>query len=555
MNEERWTNLRWACFGLLAAAAALAWANGLNGAFTYDDKVEVIGNPTIRTLESWATVVRYNASRPAVILTWALDWRLWGLEPLGYHVVNLLVHILNAGLVFALGEEIGRRLNLRRPMLVALAAAAIWTVHPMCTEAVTYVTGRSESLCSAFYLGSMVTWLRWRRAGGGFELALSLAAFLLAAATKEVAATLPAALLLLELCLPASRPMGWRGWLALLPFWLVFALGAVARKLLYGVFTTDLWLRPVGTQLATEAQVIVRYLQLWLLPVGQSVFHDHPAAEPASLGTILAVLLLLALLAGALLQLRTRPWLSFCAAFFLLMLLPSSSFVPLKETMAEHRAYLAGWAICFAAVMALRPLLAPRPRLAGALLGVLVLSLGTATYLRNRHWNTEIALWEDATRKNPQAAEAWYGLGDSLRFEQQFQRSIDAYRRAIELDDGFLDAWNNLGIALAEQGHGEEARQIWLQALRRHPSYCKAHNNLGWLHFLERDYQQAIAEFRTTLVYCPQDIQAHHALGNIYHGPQRDVARAIQHYQAVLDIDPNFSQAEVIKQRLLKLTF
>ncbi len=547
---------RWLGFGLLALLVGLAWANGLDGAFTYDDKVEVVGNRTIRTLEQWHAVVGYNASRPLVILSWALDWRLWGLEPFGYHLVNVLIHALNAGLVFLLGEELCRRMRLPRPMLPALAAAALWAVHPMTTEAVTYITGRSESLCAALYLGAVLGWLRWRRAGDVFQLLVALIAFLLAAATKEVAATIPVTLLLIELLLPGERPMGRRGWLGLAPFWAVLAAGAVARKLMYGVFTTDLWLRPLGVQLATEAEVVVRYLQLWLLPVGQSVFHDHPAAEGfADPGVVAALALLLAIGGIAAWQWRRRPWLALCLAWFLVILAPSSSVVPLKETMAEHRAYLPGWALCFGLVLALRPLAARFPKPAVLAAAVAVLTLGTATHLRNQAWEDEVALWQDATSKNPDSAEAWYGYGDALRFTGAFDVSVEAYRRAVELDEMFLDAWNNMGIALAEQGRAADARRVWLDTLRRHPTYCKAHNNLGWLYYRQRKWEDAIAEFRTTLTYCPDNTQAHFALGNIYYGARRDPQRALHHYHNVLEVDPAFPERELIEERQRQLTF
>ena len=556
MSDRRSTTARWLGFGLLAALVCIAWANGIDGAFTYDDKVEVVGNRTIRTLEQWSAVIGYNASRPLVILSWALDWRLWGLDPTGYHVVNVAIHLLNAGLVFLLGEQICRRLELPRPLLPALVAAALWAVHPMTTEAVTYITGRSESLCATFYLGAVLCWVRWRRSGDLFQLALALGSFLLAAATKEVAATIPATLLVLELVLPGPRPVGKRGWLALIPFWLLLLGGAVARKLIYGVFTTEQWLRPWDVQLATEAEVVLRYVQLWLAPIGQSVFHDHPPASGLlDPGALLAAALLLSAVGVALWQRGQRPWLALGLGWFLILLAPSSSFVPLKETMAEHRAYLSGWGLCLVLVLGLRPLLAPRRRLAAAVVAVAVLLLLGGTHLRNRAWKSEATLWKSAVERNPESAEAWYGYGDALRFSGSFDSAIEAYEEAVALDDLFLDAWNNMGIALAEQGQVEEARRIWLTTLRKHPSYCRAHNNLGWLHYRLQAWEDAIAEFRSTLQYCPENTQAHFALGNIYYGPRREPQRALHHYHAVLEIDPAFPERPLIEQRQNQLNF
>lgn len=539
---------------VLTLLVVLAWANGLHGEFTYDDKVEVVGNRTIRTLEEWGAVLAYNASRPVVILTWALNWRLGGLDPFGYHLGNVLVHVLNAILALALGEEVGRRLGWPRPLVPAAVAAALWAVHPMTTEAVTYVTGRSEALCATFYLGAVVQWLRWRREGGAFPLAISFASFLLAAATKEVAATVPLALLLTE-ALPGGGLGDRKVRRGLAPFFAILALGAVLRKLLYGVFTTDLWLRPLDVQLRTQAEVVVRYLQLWLAPVGQSVFHDHPPAEGFGVATVISLLLLAGMLALAVAERRRRPWVPFVVGWFLLVLVPSSSLVPLKETMAEHRAYLSGWAVVFGAVALLAPRLAGRRRLAVSLVVVTTVALGTATHLRNRAWHTEVGLWTDAVTRNPGSAEAWYGLGDALRFQRRFQEAMQAYREAVVINDGYADARNNIGICLAELGHAEAARDVWLATLRQHPSYCKAHNNLGWLHYRRRQWDEATAEFLSTLTWCPDDLLAHLGLGHIAYGPRRDPARAVAHYQRVLDLDPSFQDREAIKARLLELTW
>jgi tetratricopeptide (TPR) repeat protein len=569
---------RWILLGLMAVLVAAAWANGLAGEFTYDDKVEVVGNRTLRFLHNLGEIVGYNVSRPVVILSWALDWRLWGQNPVGYHVVNVLIHALNAILAFLLVEEILRRADAgdpRQRTRLAFAAAAAWALHPMTTEAVTYVTGRSESLCATFILGALIYWTRWRRAGEAFDLALSGACLLLGLATKEVAAVLPLLLLLLELGLPqpaeASSPGPSRRAVALAlgAAWAVILGALLARRLIYGVFLTDAWIRPIGVQLLTEAEVVTRYLRLWLLPVGQSVFHDHPVSDGLfSLRTALSLLLLLSLAVAALLaSLRLRRLegeavriaapLPFLFGFFLVSLLPSSSFVPLKETMAEHRAYLAGLAVCVSVVLLVQMarLRFRLPGLGMPLLLLLLATLGGLTHLRNRCWRTEVALWGDAVSKNPSSAEANYGHGDALRFAGQFDAAEKAYRRCVELDPDYLDAMNNLGIALAERGHHTEARETWRQALRRQPSYCKAHNNLGWLAYRMGRWDEALVEFRTTLSWCPDDVQANYGLGNVYFGPRRDVALATRHYEALLALDPEFVEAETVRKRLLSLTW
>ncbi len=554
MNRE--TLRQWAGFALLAVLVAMAWANGLTGEFTYDDKLEVVGNRVIRFLENWKEILAYNASRPVVIFSWALDWQLWGMNPVGYHLTNVAIHAINAGLLMGMGHELGRRIKAPNALLLGWIMAALWALHPMTTEAVTYITGRSESLATLFYVGSVLEWLRWRREGGPFHLLLSFLSFTLGMATKEISATIPMAIILLEWIIPAPDHSAKRANLAILPFLALLLAGLVFRKLQYGVIFTDQWIRPPLVQLATEMQVICRYLGLWLVPMGQTILHDHPAArgmgDPYSLA---AGLLLLTMLASIVWLRRREPGVAAGLAWFLLVLLPSSSFVPLKETMAEHRAYLAGFGLCMATVFALRSLVSGKPYMTMAVLTLSMLGLGTATHERNQAWSTETTLWKEATRRSPDSSQAWYGYGDVLRFAKRFQESMDAYRRALELDPDYLDAYNNLGIALAELGRSEEAKQVWRSSLKRHPTYCKAHNNLAWLYYRQKKWDEAITEFESALLWCPGNVQANYGLGNIYYGPRRDVERAVSHYQAVIQADPHFLAADLIRERLLELTW
>lgn len=578
-TEPSLDRLRQVLLGLLLLLVVLAWLGGLHGEFTYDDKVEVAGNRTIRFIENWKEILSYNASRPVVVLSWALDWRLWGQNTLGYHALNVLIHALNAALVLLVGQElIGRWRGMfdRTTLLTAFSVAALWALHPMTTESVTYVTGRSESLCATFYLAAILYWLRWRREGGAFAYGAACVAFLLGILTKEVAVTIPLALAWIEISSP-SRPVSsgspgasWRRVsLALLPFFLTLAALAVARKMIYGVFTTDAWIRPPSVQLPTQAEVVLRYLGLWLAPLGQSVFHDHPAVEdpfrPWTLLAFAGLALLIGL--GLLLLLRRRAGkvsaashllscgLPFAVGWYLLTLLPSSAIIPLKETMAEHRAYLAGIAVTLTLVLLADRLLPRSLRLRAAVLGLALATLGALTLHRNHLWSSEVTLWHDAVKKNSLSAEAWYGYGDALRFSRRFDQAIEAYEMVTALRPDYLDAWNNLGIVHAELGRSDQAREIWMRALRKEPSYCKAHNNLGWLAFRAERWDEAMGEFRTTLTWCPNDVQANYGLGNIYFGPKRDVRAATRHYEAVLALDPEFVQAAFIRKRLLGLTW
>ncbi len=560
MTEGGW--LRRGLWLVLGLAVLLAWWGGLEGPFVYDDKVEVIGNPTIRMLEEWRAIVAYNVSRPLLILSYAVDLHNHGFEPRGFHLTSLAVHLLALGAALFLGEAVARRVEHPRPLLVAGLAAGLWAVHPMVTESVTYVTGRSESLCGLFVFLSLGAWIRsdlerdQGEAGWPWRV-LALLAFAGAVSSKEVGAMLPAAFLWSELSLSRTeggviqrlRRVRWAWYLPLV----LLIVGAAWMRLQHaGELLPREVDRGLGVQLTTMAQVWVRYLGLWLLPMGQTLFHHQPDLEPLSGSGLFAWggwgLLMLGGVGWGL-RVPGAGWALGCAALFLI---PSSSFVSLKENLAEHRAYQQGFYLLLALGLSLRGrALRPAPWV-GLGLGVVLV---VATRARNEVWASEVSLWTEATEESAEVAESWYGLGDALRFAGRFEEAEEAYENAVDLDGSNLEAWNNLGVARAEIGDANGARDAWEEALQRRPSYCKAHNNLGSLAYRRQLFDQAIIEFRSSLTYCPTSVVAHYHLGRIYDEYRPDRDKAVVHYEAVVALDSGFARIEFVRERLLALTF
>ena len=293
-------------------------------------------------------------------------------------------------------------------------------------------------------------------------------------------------------------------------------------------------------------------MQLWLLPVGQTLFHHVPDTSPLSLRGFGAISGWVAMVAGGVWWGRRNPLAGFALVAGALFLIPSSSFVPLKENMAEHRAYVLGLYLSLAIAWSIPESGRRRWMWAGVLL---VPVLVAATVARNQVWSSEEALWTEATQRNPEVADAWYGLGDARRFATDFGGAIAAYEEAVARDPGHLDAWNNMGIAKAQLGDPSGARAAWKSALRQDRTYCKAHGNLGGLALDQGDLDEAVMELHTTLEHCPYNANAHYRLGTLFYENRRDVRRATQHYEAVLKIDPQHSRADIVRQRLLELTW
>jgi len=532
---------------LILFLGILVYSNTFHVPFVFDDDGSIINNPDIYDISSFiAAALRFEVfpSRVVCYLTFALNYWFGGLDVTGYHVLNLAIHLVNALLVYALV-----RLTFRTPHLagsqlapragtVALLSALLFVAHPLQTQAVTYVVQRLTSLATLFYLLAVVLyatgrlriedgrkgaedgegrreWGDWRR--GWPWLAGAMLSAVLGVTTKEIAFTLPFAMLLYE----ASFFRGaWRRRLLyLLPVLLtlpivplnVLAAGKPAGELLSDVseqfrVQTDI---PRLHYLFTQFRVIVTYLRLLVLPVHQNLDYDYPIYTtfftlPVFLSFLLvAALLLLAVylyaitakvpgprssppLIARLSSRRADPAarvIGFGILWFFLALSVESSFIPLVDVIFEHRIYLPSVGVFMAAAVAcvLQVAKARQPALARGLVVLaagVVMALAVGTWQRNEVWGNEVALWRDVTEKSPRKARGYVTLGAALGAAGRMEEAVSALSKAIQL--GFDSPIpNTSGPALGEVGQTDEATRALSRAMRIRPAYWKAYVNLG----------------------------------------------------------------------------
>lgn len=553
MMDHPW--IRRAFWITLAVLAALPYLPALDGPFVYDDKVEVVGNLAIRSFEDWRAVARYNVGRTLLIFTYAFDLQQHGFVPRGYHVTNLLLQGMAVGAAFFAADAVLRRFAVAQAGARAALVTALWALHPMLSESVAYITGRSEVLCGLFSFLAVGAWARALRAeaegrsGVGLRLG-AVGAMVAAALSKEPGAVLPLVFFALEARGPRGRSTPRWPWYA--AFAVALAAAAYARSTAFGALFPREADRTLAVQLTTSAAVWLRTLGLWALPAGQTLFHAQADLSPASAPGAAAIAGWLGVVGGGVWLGRRHPVVGFALAAAAVLFAPSTSFIQLKEHMAEHRSYQAGFYLILAAG-ALVPF--HRPVRVAAIAVPLAALLAGLTVRRAQIWSSEVALWAEAAARSPASADAWYGLGDAHRFAGQLNDAILAYTEATARDPAHVDAWNNLGIAAAELGDAPRARAAWAEALRIRPSSCKVHNNLGSFAVRNKDWAGAVTELTTSLAYCPEDPIAHYLLGNIYFGPLRDPKRAQRHYEAVVALAPRFDHIDLVKQRLLELTW
>lgn len=564
---------RLALAALAAALAVAAYVNALHHPFVYDDRGTVVQNPSLLDLGNLHWILIYSPFRPLVNLSYALDHRFWGLDPFGYHLTNLALHVLNVALFFGLASALARdraawgpgpasdpgpgRAAGRQaaegpsPRLAAFAAAALFAVHPLMTEAVGYASGRPEVLCGTFVLLSIGCAHRGMRQDSPRWLFAALVPLVLGLASREVAAMVPFFLLAADRLLQLGSAAGRRRrlWAFHLPLVLLVAAGGAWRLHSYLTAESQGLPRPVAAHALTELVIFWRYLSLVVFPVAQSIVHPAQRIATPWHPALLAAVAALAAAAAAAWALRRRfPLAVLALLWFPLFLLPSSSLVPLFELMAEHRVYVASCGLFLLAGMgfALAVAAAPGPgvrALCFAALAAVLAVLLAATVLRNRVWADPVTLWRDAAQKAPLTWAPFYALGDALREQGDCAAAIPAYRRAMELLPQEPRARMNLGICLAETRRYEEARQAFEDALRADPGSVQAEDNLGRLALLAGHPEEARQRYLQALQWDARDLVAHLNLALLLETRDGDTAGALRLCREALAQHPQASVA------------
>jgi len=428
---------------LLAGTVAAVYLNSFRGVFQFDDYNVIVDNGGVHTWGAYLAGLP-RGIRPLLKFTYTLNWTS-GLGLFGFHLVNVTLHAANAVMLFFLASRIGGPSVSR---FAALLPALLFAVHPVQTEAVTYISGRSVSLMAFFYLGSLLAYLRGRERGSPFLLYLaSPTLFLLAAASKEVALTLPFALVL---CEAARRERG--GWVEtlraqavhwgfLVALTVLFLAHAGYGRLLEACFD----IRGAAANLLTQVHGIGYLLSRLVMPHSLNIDPDLPVISGGSPVLLPGAFSLAALLAAGILGLKKRSLAGFGILWFFLHLVPTNSFIPRLDVANERQLYLASWGLFLPMATGADLLREKRGgRQVTAVAAVLVIALGVLTVSRNTVYRSEIALWEDSARKSPGKPRAWNNLGYAYQQAGRFRDAEEAYLRALQVDPGYALARGNL---------------------------------------------------------------------------------------------------------------
>jgi hypothetical protein len=492
-----------AAFIIPLLLAGAVYANALHNPFVYDDYRTVVENPSIRE-PFLLPILLYDRTRPLTNLTFAIDRTIWGYstpEPLGFHVTNLALHLLNIGLLFRLAVSLARERGGAAASVVGpFAAAALFAVHPMMTESVGYISGRFELLSTTFYLAAILAGRRWLRGDENPWALLTILFWFAALASKETAVMFPFVLFALDwfTCSPGDSPR--RRMRVYTPIMATTALlGMLRLVFLIGIESASLpAVRGVYGLIALD--VLRRYLALMVNPAGQTIFHSVQAfTEIFSLRVLFAAALPVLLVVVALRLRRIDGRIGAGIAWFLFAMIPSSTLVimGIGEPMAEHRVYLASCGLFLAAGAGadhLRDWAARyfgpgwKPAAAATLVvAVVVAAFAALTVTRNRVWSDPITLWHESAELAPGHDRPRLLLGEALVDAGRRGEAMDQFRTAIRLRPGSPLPHVKLGQTLAELGRIDEARVEFRKALALDPQDPAARHGMAVVGVMESD--------------------------------------------------------------------
>lgn len=431
----------WLAPALLCGAVVAAYANSFFGVFQFDDYNVIVGAAPVHSWENWLADLG-RGLRPLLKLSYLMNWSSGAGLP-GFHLFNLLVHLANVFLVYALARLFGERVAPQRDWRwPALAAALLFAVHPVHSEAVTYLSGRSTSLMTLFYLAALWAYVQGTLAQRrGAWLLFSLGLFALALLVKESAIVFPFALLVWEWsCRTPWRAVVARQW----PFWLLFVLGSVLL-LLHPRYWSLIWdsmsMLSLHDGFLTQLNGAGFLLGQLLWPVALNI--DPPLLPLHEVGKVLPQLLIFFVLLVASWYFRaTRPWISLGLGWALLHLLLLNTIFVRSDIANERQLYWADWALFLLAAVELDQWLG-RKRARVALLTVSCM-LAWMTVERNMVYRSEVVLWEDTVAKSPYKARAFNNLGYAYQLAGCNAEAAAAYRRALVLQPDYPRVAANL---------------------------------------------------------------------------------------------------------------
>ncbi|MFC1853942.1 hypothetical protein ACFL27_27475 [candidate division CSSED10-310 bacterium] len=543
---------------LLLALSFALYADSLGNEFVFDDKQLVRDNPSITSIDHIADFSPFTKQlagyRPVRFLSYLLDHQIYGLNPAGFRLSNIIYHAINSYLVFRLA------LILSLEIEVALFTALIFLCHPVQTESVAYISGRRDLLFSLFYLLSFIYFARHFQRLKVKHTLIILLLMLCGMFSKEMAASLPLMLFWYALWFEYNqRPARDQSWIAEV---LQIVRRSVAKApLLFGLMFTSgflfflyivYFLNPTGNppywggsilnNFLTVNMIWVYYIGLILLPIplkGDYSFAAFPVVtSPTEFLPWLCLVLLVFFFLSSITLMKRKPLITFACLWFAISLSPVSHIIPHHEMMAEHYLYLplVGFALLLGWFLAALDKWGYK-KISVILLVCLLVFYGSRTVLRSRDWRSSFTFWKSACRFEPLSARACLNLGLHYDKKGQEKKFLSYTNRSLSIKPS-AKAYHNLATYYQEKNELDKAIGYYHKAISLDLSMPMSYIHLGYLYNELKLYDRAIRTFTSFRDY-KNNADMLFALG-FSHFKLRDYSTAISYFENVKHLKPEF---------------
>jgi tetratricopeptide (TPR) repeat protein len=523
----------WRYLLILAVISIAIYANSIPGSFVVDDYERwqtttwIEGRPFWTVIGEYFTPGRAPLYRPIPYTLHAIDYHIWGVRPSGFHVTNIILHVIAVAMVYLVG------LSILKNRAGALIAALFFATHPVHTEAVTYIAGRTDLTMTVFALLAFLLYMAARRASGRRIHALyaaSAGAFILALMSKEAAVALPLIVILHHFYFrPKGRPYTWKA--ILLPFAPLIILVAAYLAMNFtvgGGMGVDIREAGLWRQMLTALRAFGDYLKALVFPVDPTLVLDYSWSQSFTRPSVLLPLLVsLGFLAIVVWTYRTARTVSFGLAWIAMAILPVSNVLAVTDQplYAERFLYLPsvgfclalGYLICRATSIRRITSMKNRSALTGIVVMIaIVVVYSLLTVRRNRDWISPIVLAQKTLEQNPRSPSAHINVGGLLLDQGETQSAISEFNKALKLDPDIELAHYNLGLAYEDLGDYTKAVTEYRRAIDLNAEALAAYQRLAALFLNLGMVDEAIVTCRRALSVNPRQVEGLVRLGNAY---------------------------------------
>jgi len=510
---------------ILSVISIIVFCNTLDNTFVYDDSVTIVKNNLIKNWKNFHTLFSFNyfilsgelSYRPFVTLTYFIDYSLWGLNPTGFHLTNLLLQTANTLLFYLFLKRVTKSNTL------AFFSTLLFTTHPILTETVNTISYREDVLAALFFLIAFILYLKINTTFLNKSKFLlyylgSLFSYLLALFSKEMAITFPILLILFDIFyLPSGKPLQafikklkgiYIGYFSVTAFYL-FIQFVVFRHVYIKLDQTR-------QSLFVMTKVLASYLKLLFLPFNLNADYVVPPITTGIISFIISVFLVTTVIIITIRLCKNNKQYWFFISWFFITLLPVSNIIPIGNIMAERYLYIPIMGFSGIIGILVQKFNLKKP-LVAICFTMVIFILGVMCINRNWIWRDELSLWYSTAIREPNSARAHHNIGVVHSAKGYYEYAELEYKKTLEINPKDIEAHYNLGNAYERKGILDNAIKEYQEVIRHNPYYADAYNNLGSIYQKKHLLDKAIEHYKKAIQCNPFNPHYYNNLGLVYH--------------------------------------